>query len=189
MLFVDDDDDDEGLRWVSGVSEKKKREVVEIGAVARHVMKCNRGEQCPIMICRELKGEDAMKERMIQAFNTSSPFGMHYAKCREGLGGQVSSVCVCSNIRANMKWFKEEFFKESPMSLQLLAACAVSKDDQMMDSHPYREELLRLKYSAARIQRRWRKFLHPRDEMARAIAELDKLGGLLHQLHRYIQEY
>ena len=65
-------DDVEGLRWVTRVSEKKKGEVVEIGAVARHVMKCKRGEQCPIIICRELKGEDAMKEQVIQAFNTSS---------------------------------------------------------------------------------------------------------------------
>ena len=156
----------EGLRCVSGVSEKKKREVAEIGAVARHVMKCKRGEQCPIMICRTLQDEDAMKEQVIQAFNTSSVLGKHYAKCQEGLGRKASSNCPCYGIRANMKGFKEEYFNESPMSLQLLAACTVPKD-QMMDPHPYLEELLRLKYSAERIQRKWRQSVHSREEEKR----------------------
>ena len=65
-----------------------------------------------------------------------------------------------------MKGFKEEYFNESPMSLQLLAACTVPKD-QMMDPHPYLEELLRLNYSAERIQRKWRQFVHSREEEKR----------------------
>jgi hypothetical protein len=153
----------------------KQREMAATGVAIRHVMKCRRGDKCPYMTCREL--EDAMKERVIQVF-TSSPLGMHYVKCREGLGGQildrfgdpyseftVSNCRYCNHIRGGMKALKEKYFTESPMSLQLLAACAVPKD-QIMDPHPHphphREELLRMKYSAARIQRRWRKFLYSR---------------------------
>ncbi len=155
---------------VTVLDEETTTQLAEMCAVARHVMKCKRGEQCPVMNCWTLQGEDAMKERVIQAF-TSSHLGKHYAKCRKGLGGymghkrnKMRSNCLCKEIRANMKGFKAEYFNESPMSLQLLAACAVPKD-QMMDPHPYYlEELLRLNYSAKRIQRRWRKFVHSRAE-------------------------
>ena len=164
------------------LDEERTTRLAEIGAVARHVMKCRRGEQCPIMICRKLQDKDATKERVIQVYNTSSVLGKHYAKCREGLGGymdksrKASSDCVCSNIRANMKGFKEEYFNESPMSLQLLAACTVPKD-QMMDPHPYLEELLRLNYSAERIQRKWRKYVHSRVSLLEAIQKV--LPGVL----------
>ena len=148
------------------LDEETTTRLAEIGAVARHVMKCRKGDKCPVMHCWALQGEDAMKERVIQAF-TSDPLGKHYAKCRKGLVGysgrrsQMRSNCPCYDIRDRMKRFKAEYFDESPMSLQLLAACAVPKD-QMMDPHPYLEELLCLKYSATRIQRRWRKFLYSR---------------------------
>ena len=96
------------------------------------------------------------------------PLGMHYAKCQEGLGRPPiahvttwTSNCPCYHIRGNMKALKEKYFNESPMSLQLLAACAVTID-QIMNPHPHREEILRMKYSAARIQRRWKTFLYSR---------------------------
>ena len=107
--------------------------------VIRHVMKCKRGHNCPIIICREIQDEDARKERVIQAF-TSSPFYLHYFKCREGLRGpsgpMYNNCPLCEAIRADMKWLKEKYFNESPMSLQLLAACAVPKD-QIMNLHPH----------------------------------------------------
>jgi hypothetical protein len=129
---------------------KMKSEMATSGAVARyrHMMKCRRRDKCPIMSCRRL--QDETKDQLIQKW-TPSPIGKHYAKCREGLDGQASCVHDCSKIRANMKWLKEKYFNESPMSLQLLAACAVPRD-KMMDPHPHREELLRLNYSAERIQ-------------------------------------
>lgn len=149
-------------------------------AVTRHAMKCRRGDNCPLLFCRRLQRykHKHIKERLIQAFNTSSPLGKHYAKCREGLDGQqLGCVCDCSIVRANMRGFKDKYFNESPMTLQLLAACSVPKD-QILDPHPYLEVLLRLNYSATHIQRRWRKLLHSRvEEEIRAEEEMRLLFG------------
>ena len=119
------------------------------------------------------------KEQVIQNY-TASKFCNHYAKCREGLRGpsgpMYNNCPLCEDTRADMKWLKEKYFNESPMSLQLLAACAVP-EDQIMDPHLHREELLRLKYSAARIQRRWRKFLRSRGPRYRTSLCSDYMSG------------
>jgi hypothetical protein len=107
----------------TALDEETTTQLAEMCAVARHVMKCKRGEQCPVMNCWALQSEVAMKERVIQTF-TSSHLGKHYAKCRKGLVGysgrirsrHMHSNCLCKEIRANMKGFKEEYFDESPMS-------------------------------------------------------------------------
>jgi hypothetical protein len=76
-----------------------------------------------------------------------------------------------------MRGFKDKYFNESPMTLQLLAACSVPKD-QILDPHPYLEVLLRLNYSATHIQRSWRKLLHSRvEEEIRAEEEMRLLFG------------
>lgn len=61
-----------------------------------------------------------------------------------------------------MKNVKEIHFPESPMKLQLLAACAAPLDHSL-GTHPHHgEDLLRLQNSAIRIQRKWRYFLQSR---------------------------
>mmetsp|Transcript_11321 Transcript_11321/g.16232 ORF Transcript_11321/g.16232 Transcript_11321/m.16232 type:complete len:155 (-) Transcript_11321:374-838(-) len=105
----------------------EKRITVFCGA--RHFMKCRRGEKCPFPACREL--QDFEKDRHIQAYESPSSAMMHYTKCREvsdrSSNGHVRVKCLCKFIRAGMKELKKEYFHESPMTLQLLAACAVPK--------------------------------------------------------------
>lgn len=137
----------------------RKEMRIQAFCVARHILKCRRGEKCPVPVCKD--AQDFEKDRMIQAYVSSSAI-IHYTKCREvsdrSSNGHVRVNCLCKFIRAGMKKLKEKYFHESPMTLQLLAACAVPKG-QILDPHPHREELLRLKNSAVRIQRRWRKHL------------------------------
>lgn len=141
-------------------------------------MKCRRGEKCPFPACREL--QDFEKDRLIQAYESPSSAMMHYTKCREvsdrSSNGHVRVKCLCKFIRAGMKELKKEYFHESPMTLQLLAACAVPKG-QILDPHPHREELLRLKNSAVRIQRRWRKHLLSRGPRYRTTLCRYYMGG------------
>ncbi len=147
---------------------RTKEERIFAFCVARHVMKCRRGEKCPVPVCRKLS--DFEKDLMIQAYASSSAI-LHYTKCREVSGGSsnghVRVNCLCGFIRAGMKELKKEYFHEFPMTLQLQAACAVPKG-QILDPHPHREELLRLNNSAVRIQRRWRKHLLLRGPRYRA---------------------
>jgi hypothetical protein len=170
-------------RWKTCPAGHGKKRVNQ-KCVVRHLMKCRRGDNCPLLFCHctyvcPATGEAKNKEQIIQNF-TSSKFYMHYAKCREGLRGPTGPMynnCpLCETIRADMKWLKEKYFNESPIPLQLLAACAVPKD-QIMDPHLHREELLRMKYSAARIQRRWRKFLYSRGPHFRTSLCSDYMSG------------
>ena len=93
----------------------------------------------------------------------------HYNKCRETKESTLSllrqgrrQVCWCANVRESMKKLKEEKFPDSPMPLQLLSAIAIPKENGLKPTYPYCEEVLCLRISAVRIQRKWRSFLQAR---------------------------
>ena len=184
------------------VLDERTTQMVATGAVVRHMMKCKRGEQCPVMNCWALQAE---KDQLIQEWTSyrcgkAGLYGpMHYEKCikvlpKRGLCALLGSnpdYCLCESIRHVLKEFKEEYFNESPMSLQMQAACAIPKDQMMMMMNPYphREEILRLKYSAERIQRKWRQFVHYREEKMRWVeAQLSESQAQLSELLRELGE-
>lgn len=148
-------------------------------AISRHCMKCKRGGDCPWRSCARTPES---KKRVSKTILPDSTLHKDYLKCR----GSNRSVfrksngerfeCFCKEVRAVMKRRKTRHFPDSPMKLQLLAACAVSRNARL-EACPHREELLRLKNSAVRIQRRWRAFLRARGYFKTRLCKFHMGGG------------
>eukprot|EP00977_Amphora_coffeiformis_P020297 scaffold8050_cov180-Amphora_coffeaeformis.AAC.4 len=133
----------------------KEKKVVLLFASARHVGKCERGNECAV--CGKLSPE---KKEALRQLCVSTPAWEHYLKCRIKPTA-VRVRCICGFVRAYMAKMAKKMLPVLPLPLQLLSSCAVPMGPELF-LHPVGEEVMRLKWCAVLVQRRWRKYLKAR---------------------------
>jgi len=132
------------------VVRKDRFEVAKAVADARHFIKCRAGSTCTW--CGKMSNE--YKEQCRRKLEESAPVE-HYRKCR---GGAARS-CFCSITRCIMNARKQNLFPDKPFSLVFLSVCAIPLvGPAVLISHPFGEEVARMRWCAIVVQRKWRHY-------------------------------
>lgn len=129
----------------------KANDIIRLCCVSRHILKCNRGAKCPFPPCGKISDQNVQKVNSLAVMKCYTKYH-HDLVCFQQASPQSP---IYRHIQSLMKQIKETYLPESPLKLQLLAACALPPEMEL-GSHPHCEEMLRLKNSAKRIQRKWR---------------------------------
>jgi hypothetical protein len=86
------------------LEKKKVFPIVALLAKVRHVIKCNRGDSCPVIGCAGTEKDS----RVLQVV-MAKPFALHYLKCREQLPSRQTR-CLCPFVRDCMKRFASDHY-------------------------------------------------------------------------------
>jgi hypothetical protein len=177
----------------------KQRLVPIMASMLRHVQKCQCGIDCPIPLCTLLKenGNNDIftvywSNNQWIKFNLSSVraeylYLPHYAQCRDVVG--ISEMmdhpislpyqhgCYCAAIKHYMRQIAQ-CFPPQPLSLQLLATCAVSHiSPRLVMRHPDGEDVMRMHAMSQRVQKWWRGTLQRRGLYRIKVCKYYKMRG------------
>ncbi|KAG7358635.1 hypothetical protein IV203_015224 [Nitzschia inconspicua] len=156
-----------------------------LGALLRHTDKCRRGNQCPFPQCQQVQPH--LSRNTFRLYWHDEPFLIdmkeiraryfyrhdHYFKCRDILKDDhemndpvryhYQHGCFCAATRYWAQLVAQELFPPQPLSLELLATCAVPNiSPSLFLCHPDTEPVLRLYSMAKRVQKWWRAKLQTR---------------------------
>jgi hypothetical protein len=189
------------LVQLSMLSRSTKQRLVPIMAsMLRHIEKCRCGpNDCPIPLCALLKA-NGNNDTFTVHWNNNQwiEFNLpsvrveylqfpHYAKCREVIHSSemmdnpishpYQHGCYCAAIKQCMRRIAQ-CFPQQPLSLQLLAICAIPDiSPHLVILHPDGEDVLRMVSMSQRVQHWWREILQRRGLYRIKVCKYYKMRG------------